>query len=160
MLWFKPAGLQGYPYPKGWPLGIGVDFVGSKFVPTDPNQSPLLTQLGIPPALTPTSANALLGLSDGGLADALNNQLSISPLNTVTVLGPPPGGIGAQGLSVTLWVNGRFTGSFTHPHNGQTTGYQGVLLQKSKTGSGYFFGPPPTGTTWWWQSGAVTISPQ
>ncbi len=155
--WFKPANAADTAYRSGWPAGVKVDLVGSKYV--SPTLTPLATRptlLGNAPVPPATAPNAQLTLSDGWLASTLANQLSVDVLNQVTVLDPVTG---APGLSVKLFGQGLLFGSFTHSPSGQTTTFAGVVLQKSQTGSGYFFGAPPAGspagTTP--QSGAVTI---
>ncbi len=152
--WYKPANSSDTSYRSGWPNGITVYFLGSKFLPSSISGK---TILGNNPVATPT-INALLELSDGSLTTLLDNRLSISAANLATIFGAPTGGTAAQLLSVTLSANGTFTGSFRHPVSNKTTTFAGVVMQKTQTASGYFMGLPSTGTIT--QSGSVTISPQ
>lgn len=150
--WFKPTNAKDKLYPDGWPAGIGVDFVGSKFVSPAKGK----TLFGDVPAL-PLVANALMTLSDGWLTNVLSNDLSLNARNKVTV---PASSGGAQRLDVTLYGNGLFTGHFTHSPSGKTATARGVVFQKTRMGSGYFLGAPPSGSVpgTAWHSGSVTIS--
>lgn len=150
--WFKPTKLQDTSYRSGWPDGITVDFLGSKFISPAAIHSPLAgkTLLGIDPPTTAT-----LTLSDGGLAAPLINQLSVNIKNTVTVTDPDTG---APKLKVKLGKKGTFTGIWVNTPDIQPTPFEGVILQKTQNGSGFFLSVPPnspSGTPK--QGGAVTI---
>src|SRR5258708_28113671 len=120
---YKPANAAGSTYRNGWPTGIEVNLIGSKFI-------------------APTLANvptAHLGLSDGNLASPTLNHFSVDGAGNVTVLDP---GAGAQNLALTLGTNGTFTGSFLDLVSTKITSIGGVILQRSQTGGGYFLGAP------------------
>lgn len=138
--WFRPTIATSRVYPNGWPGGIDVDFIGSKYV------SPAITgttPLGNAPAAGP--ANGLVEFSDGNLPAALANLLAIPRAGTSTVLGAPAGGTAADSLRITLLGNGLFTGSYMHPASPLPTLFGGAVLQKTQTGSGYFLAAPVGG---------------
>jgi hypothetical protein len=136
LIWFKAANASDTSYRNGWPAGIKVDLFGSKFI------APSLANVG-----------ARMFLTDGNLASAATNHLSVNAASQVTVISSTlPGG----NLVVTLATNGSFSGTFVHPVSNKSTALGGVILQKTQSGSGYFLGLPATGTVS--QSGAVTIS--
>jgi hypothetical protein len=139
--WFKPANAADTAFRPGWPGGIKVDLLGSKYV------APTLVNV-------PT---ARLILSDGNLASPTLNHFAVNAAGVVTVLDPA---VGAPTLSMKLYGQGLFSGSFTHTPSGKTAKFDGVVLQKAQTGGGYFFGGPPTGSPAGStpQSGAVTIA--
>ena len=150
--WFKPANTRDTAYRNGWPDGISVDFLGSKFISPTANLSPLAgkTLLGIAPPVTAT-----LTLTDGGLTASLANQLTVNERNIVTVNDPDTG---APKLKVKFGKKGTFTGNWVNTPDAPPTPFEGVILQKTQNASGYFLGVPagsPIGTPA--QAGAVTI---
>ena len=131
-----------------------LDYLGSKVVAASLTGK---TPLGNSPAVSP-AVNALLDLSDGGLATPLSNRLTVGLGGAVKVQGPPSGGTGAQSLAAALYGNGTWQGSFRYPVTNQPTAVRGVTLQKTQRASGYFLVVPSGATKQ--QSGAVTITAQ
>ena len=154
--WFRPAIATAPAYRNGWLTGIGVDFVGSKYV------SPLITgatPLGNVPSTG--TANGLVKLRDGNLPGELSNLIGIPVAGASTVLGAPPMGTAATGLKTTLLGTGLITGSFTHPASALPTLFGGAVLQKTQTGGGYFLAAPVGGAIGDpKQSGHVELSAQ
>lgn len=153
--WFKPANTRDFSYRNGWADGIFVDFLGSKFVLPSAHLSPLAgkTLLGIEPPAAVT-----LTLSDGGLTGALTNQLTVNEKSIVTANNPSTG---ALKLKLKLTKKGAILGSWENAPKTPRTAFEGVILQKTQRGSGYFLGVPansPAGTPN--QGGTVTLEVQ
>jgi len=150
--WFKPANSRDNSYRAGWPGGIQVDLLGSKFVA--PNLI-AKTPLGNDPVTSPT-VNGVFMLSDGGIVTPLSNNLSIGTVSRATSLNAPAGGTAASSLVVSLSSNGNFTGSFKHPTWKTTPTFGGVVVQKTKTAGGYFLTRRSSSSTL--ESGSATMS--
>ncbi|MEA3208287.1 MAG: large repetitive protein [Chthoniobacter sp.] len=125
--WFRPS-QPGPKYPAGWPGGIRTDLIGARYQ----------NAKAAVPASAPAEhdANATLLLTDGGLpAEGLVQALSVDPSNHVEPMEP-------NDAKATLKINpatGLFTGTFEHPVSGQSTKFQGAILQKQERGAGAFF---------------------
>jgi hypothetical protein len=150
--WFKPANARDSAYREGWPNGIQMDFLGSKFVSSALTSK---TPLGNDPATSPT-VNGLAMLTEGGIVSPLSNNLSIGLTSRPTVLGAPSGATAAKSLTITLLSNGTFSGSFSHPAWKTTPTFVGVVLQKTRTAGGYFLARRNSSSGL--QSGSATIS--
>ncbi len=167
--WYRPAGLAA-PFASGWPDGITVDLVASKYVaPAKPSKT-----VPVPP--NPYSVfgsalpvNAVLGdatpdfigmqvrLTAGGLAGLTGNLASLNAVNGVTLLGALPEGTAATGLKLAyLTKDGSFIGQFTHPVSLRTVVFGGVTFQKQPRAAGFFPGVP-TGPAVEARPGAVNI---
>ncbi len=127
--WFKPPPAkikQSTTYPDGWPRGILVNFIGSRYA--KPNGSAAIPNL---PAMD-ADGNADVNLAEAGLLDPLNLGVNIDPKSKVTP-------VGAGGLKLKIKTsNGAVSGQFTHPATGQTSNITGVILQKTGQGTGFF----------------------
>ena len=136
--WFKRANNADGSYPQGWPGGIRVDFLASKFLP------PALTKktvLGVDPVAAPT-VNALLLLNGGGTPGEFVNQLSVG-LRAVIDKGAPTGGSSAPRLQLRLDADGKIAGQFRGA--GPVTQIRGAVFQKNRSGHGYFLTAPASG---------------
>lgn len=139
--WFRIANAR-LPYPNGWPNGIEIDFLGSKYVPVKllPGQTPMGNPLSI------ADDNALLTLTHTGLAGDFTNELAINSNGAVLVLDTTPGGTATPALKVKLSNKGAFTGSYLDPISLKTTKFNGVVLQKAETAAGFFITLTPSGS--------------
>jgi hypothetical protein len=100
--WFKPANSKDTAYRLGWPSGIQVDFIGSKFVPqTIAGKTPI----GNDPVIAPI-VNGMTTLSDAVLTTSLCNNLSIGTSSRVTVAGAPTGSTAASSLALSITSSG------------------------------------------------------
>ncbi len=143
MRWFKPAGLPAQKnYPNGWPRGITVDFVASKFAPPASGATVLGANSG---------AALEIDLTDGGLAATVNVDATITAPATIAITGANPQTVKVSLISAT----GALSGSFIHPGNTKSASFSGVVLQKSKSAGGFFLYTPATGQPA--VSGAVSI---
>ncbi len=159
--WYRPAGLAA-PYAAGWPEGITVELVGSKYVAP-----------GVPTRTVPVPANPYgvfgperpvnsvvtdtvpdlvpveLRISGGGLAGEIANVGRVNGLNVLSVTGPlVEGGALAAGIRWTVAArDGGFTGSFTHPVTNRAQTFAGVVLQKTQRAGGFFRFVPATGSS-------------
>ncbi len=166
MHWYKPDGLlRQANYPHGWPNGITVDLVASKFItpvkptaakPVQPNPDTAFGA-GVASAVPP-AANFTVSLANGNLSAATSDDLSISGLNTIKVV---TAAASAPSLKVTVTTTtGLLGGSFKHPLTGVVTPLVGVAFQKTNAAGGYFLStipvknPPIQAVP---QSGSVTL---
>ncbi len=149
--WFKPASAKAASYRAGWPLGIGLDFASSKFVVPKITG---LTALGNQPAANTSTSNAVRETTHAFAGGTVTTQLSINAAGKANDVAAP------SIIVDTLPTNGTFTGS--HLENGGTlkVAHGGVVLQKSKTASGFFLIAPPAAPKDPKQSGRVSITAQ
>jgi len=137
--WYKPANAGDALYAEGWPAGIGLDLVGSKFLGASVTTK---TVLGNEAAAYP-AVNGLSELSLGGLDRVLSNCLTVGR-TSVRAQGAPLGGTGALSEMISLGSTGRVLGSFVYPGStGGTLGvaFRGAVLQKTQSAGGYFILP-------------------
>jgi hypothetical protein len=144
--WFKPGNPRDTAYRSGWPNGIQVDFLGSKFVvparPTQTNPTPLYVLgtdniLGLAGVPSPTAVT--LVFADGG-TQGFSKAAAVDGRNKVIITGPAD----ALNLKATLAASsGYLTGSFKHPLNNKTVSFGGAVYQKLHTAGGYFLYYPP-----------------
>jgi hypothetical protein len=92
-----------------------------------------------------TGTSALLVFSDGGLGAPFTNSISVGLKNKVTTISG-----GKLTLNITT-TSGLFKGSVLNPDTGKPFPFQGVLLENTSMGGGFFLGPQ--------QSGRVFLSP-
>jgi hypothetical protein len=147
--WFKPANPKDKLYPIGWPAGIKVDLLGSKFIvpakPTRTNPNPLYLLgrdhiLGLPGVQTPTGVMVVLADGDITPIAGISKAATVDGMNRVIITGP----VDALNLEATLTAsNGRLGGSFKHPGSNKTVTFGGVVFQKLHTAGGYFLYYPP-----------------
>jgi len=139
--WFKPPLAADALYPSGWPSGIRVDLLGSKFLGATVTKNTVLDTV---PAVYP-AVNALLSLRYGGLPSMLSNNLTVGR-TLVSVQGAPAGGAAALNGLVTLGSTGQITGRFARPDAaGSSVQMRGVVFQKTHHGAGYFIAPSAGG---------------
>jgi len=148
--WFRPW-QDVHHYPWGWPEGIAVDLVGTKFaVPVGASVLPdLLTG---PP-------NATLVFSDGLLDPSpVSKDVQISATNVVTKYSVYPAVDTSYTLTITA-ATGKIAGDFTHT-DGTKPKFNGVILQKgaNREAFGYFLTVAPKVITGLGESGAVSLS--
>ncbi len=138
--WFRPAEPRARHYPDGWPGGIRIDLLGSKFV--GPRKG---IAASILPGLNPTDAagNASLVLSDGNLPipGQIDISVNVTPNNRAALITPPLG----MNASLTIGAGGLLGGLFIHPENGKRTIPSGVIFQKQERATGFFLGPTESG---------------
>jgi carbonic anhydrase/acetyltransferase-like protein (isoleucine patch superfamily) len=147
--WFKRANSADGSYPRGWPGGIRVDFLASKFL------APALTQktvFGVAPVAAP-SVNAVLSLTGGGVPGELVNRLAVGP-GEVIDQGAPVGGSPAPGVLLELGEDGTIEGQFQGA--GSVPQIRGAVFQKTRSGHGYFLAAPAPGATK--QSGKMKVA--
>ncbi len=139
--WFKPPLAAEALYPGGWPSGIRVDLLGSKFLGATVTKK---TVLDTAPAVHP-AVNALLSLRHGGLPSMLSNNLTVGR-TSVRVQGAPAGGVAALNGLVALGSTGQITGRFARPDAaGSGVQMRGAVFQKTRRGAGYFIAPSADG---------------
>jgi hypothetical protein len=141
-IWFKPLNFQRNIYPSGWPLGIGVDLIGSLFAV--PSGQPALP--GLP--MTGPAGNARLTLDGGGLGSPVPKLVNINNQSQVKVLDRD-----ADKLAIKLnRRTGALTGKFTDPADRRAAKIKGVIFRKQQIGSGFFLDAG--------ESGNVRLTPQ
>jgi hypothetical protein len=136
LVWFKPAATlvrASTLYPSGWPAGMAVDLMGSKYVrPARSENRSSFAGLG-PPDLATGNAEAELFGSDLP-ADGLHAPLNILPNDLVQLIAP-----NSDRLAMRLAPsNGTFSGSFNPAAGGGRSTFKGVILQKHQCAVGYF----------------------
>ncbi|MHA3774436.1 M36 family metallopeptidase [Verrucomicrobiota bacterium sgz303538] len=142
LYWFRASRRAGL-YPPGWPHGIRVDLIGSRY--QYDRGTPVIADL---PRSLP-EGNAMLTLTDGGLnAEELAQPLSIGNSNRVVM---PSRAVPGLALRIDA-PTGLFRGRFTHPVTHRISPVYGAFLQKQRLGSGAF----RTNTA----VGGVSIEPQ
>ena len=144
--WFRPYQNVHY-YPYGWPEGIEIDLVGTKFAVT-PGAS-------VVPLLPSGPPNATLVFSNGLLSPSpLSKDVQISTTNVVT---NTPADTSFK-LTITA-AKGTISGDFTHT-NGTKPKFSGIILQKgaNREAFGFFLTVQPKPITGLGESGAVSLS--
>jgi hypothetical protein len=153
MLWLKPSEPESLYYPSGWPKGISVDLLASKYV------VPMKPETALGNSETPLT----IALADGDLQSSTSNSASIKANGLVTVPPSTPGAGEVMGLKALFTTStGLLTGSFTHPVTKNTVSFTGVALQKMNSAEGYFLVPPPKSASagTFPSSGSVMITTQ
>ena len=155
MSWVRPSGLPA-PYEAGWPAGITVDLVGSKYVPvTKPTRAvpvpanpytvfgPELPVTALELDAVPDFVGLRMEIAGGGLPAGTTHDGQLSAVNLFKVTTP-----GAAGLKLVFAPgDGGFKGSFTHPEGNRVQAFAGVVLQKTKRAGGGFMFQPGKGAT-------------
>jgi hypothetical protein len=128
-------------YPDGWPDGIKVDFIGSKYVVPDrtANQS-VLPGLGL---VDLVEGNAGFMFSDANLVPTpFTKAVNVDAKNKITVISP-----GTDKLTATITASsGKIQGSFIHNASLKKTSFSGVVFQKQEMAAGYFLDPTEGGS--------------
>jgi hypothetical protein len=159
------------PYAEGWPEGITVDLVGSKYVaptkatakvPTPANPYTVFgAELPVTARTTddvPDYVGLRVGLSGGALATDTSNEGRLTPANVFSVTGVTPDAVGAAGLKLSFTTaDGGFTGSFTHSASNKLMPFAGVVLQKTQRAGGFFTFLPTGGVASPAAVGAVDV---
>ena len=155
MIWFRPVGLAA-PYKAGWPGGITLDLVGSKYVaPAKPSRAvpvpanpysvfgPALPLNAVPGDAMPDALSMEVLFSGGGLAGPMGNRASLDIAHAVKPLGALTGVPAANGLRMAYKTQqGSFSGRFIHPVSGKAASFSGVAFQKQLRATGFFRGVP------------------
>lgn len=128
LTWIRPSGASDPKLAGGFTAELSV--IGSRYSPPPRGRSILNADAGI------------LALRGDGFSDkTFINAISIEDNNRVVFPDQTP-------LKCKLRLNastGLFSGSFVHPSTGKTASIQGALLQKQRSGAGFFRGPNRTG---------------
>ncbi|MDB6153927.1 MAG: hypothetical protein JWL90_2380 [Chthoniobacteraceae bacterium] len=152
--WYKRANASDTLYPAGWPEGINLGMVASKFVKPLANSD--LNVFGVAGKTAPV-INGEVTLSNGLLAAPLSSDLSIALNSKVTVVNTSGDRTGGPKIVINPAV-GSVTGSFTHPGGGKAVSLSGVIYQKSHSAGGFFlFFPPKTAASSLGESGSMSI---
>jgi PKD repeat protein len=118
MVWIKPNVPHGKYYPDGF--ATGVQAFGLSYTPPLRGNNIL------------TIAEGSLVLSGGNLVQAFTNRFTMGANNRVT--GPPGSKLGLTFTPST----GLFRGTVLNPATSKPTSFNGVVLQKTNTGRGFF----------------------
>lgn len=145
ILWLRPAQTGVAQYVDGWPNGIRIDAVGTKYA------SPPSLSFG-QGVVNTTSGNASLDFADGLLSAPVRFAVSVNPANGATIKIP------ANNPSFTAAMtaaSGLVTGTFRHT-NGSSRPYKALLLNKgiNQGAYGWFITTGPNG-----EGGGVTLDP-
>lgn len=152
-LWCRPAQPKLQWYPGGWPEGVFLDFVGSKYIvpPTSANTSVI-------PGLGPidnTNGNLLLTAMDGLLSSDFEFKANVSPKNAVTKISP--------NFTLNLTTSsGEISGTFLH-QDGKKSAFKASVFQKagaSRGTYGFFLTAPTAPINGQGQGGAVMLMPR
>ena len=140
--WIRASGVTSPGgYPEGWPSGILVDFVASKYDQSKGFGLPNTSPAGLPLTFT-ASSGALTGPLEG-LTNLLQSNVlkvpvsPVSPIKLTMELAP---------------ASGALKGSFML--SGVRTSFSGVVFQKTNDASGFFL----SGTKGLTKSGLIQIS--
>jgi hypothetical protein len=146
--WYRPSNVARQTlYAEGWPSGIDVDFIASKFVlPVPPTaKNPVNTGTVLGPTVLPVTAsptpNVTISLQDGGIETPTLNEGRLSQKGQLVVLAAPSGGANDL-LAKFKGSFGLLSGSFTHPDTGKAVAFKGVPFQKGGFAAGYFIYKP------------------
>lgn len=146
LLWIRPP-AQTHWYPSGWPSGIMLPLIASRY-----NGPPASVFPGLP-APSP-SGNAALTFTEGLLSGAITKDINISPANAASKAS-------ATDKSFTVTLNagtGLINGTFILPSGAKHT-FNGVLYQKnlSLPANGYFMSAAPHIPDGTGQSGTMNL---
>ena len=135
LLWYKPASAREPRFPAGWPGGIFIDFLGSKFARTA-GQS-ILPGLG----LLDADGNAEFEAEGGGIPGTLVQTLAIDSRNRVQIVDT-----NNSALRLVLHARtGLLSGRFTSPV-GQVVKVFGAVFQRQARVGGFFIGGATAGS--------------
>ena len=135
--WFKKPSATDALYPEGWPSGIRVDLLGSKFLSPTPTNKTLLGN----DAVVSPKVNGLLALSQGDVFPLLLNNLTIGK-TSVLVQSAPVGQTAGVIKQVGFGSSGLISGIFVHPSPSRVeVSFRGVVFQKGQRGAGYLIRP-------------------
>ena len=139
MRWMRAAGVTATPgYTEGWPTGILVDYVASKYDRTK--------GFGLPNTSI-TGLNLNFTASGGGLTSPMEATTNLSSRNLLRAPANP------IKLTTELWsTSGALKGSFLMT-GAKTSSFSGVVFQKTNYASGFFL----SGTKELTKSGLIQI---
>ncbi len=128
--WFKkPQVVATRSYSGGFAMH-GLEVVGGKYI------KPVGTQVI---GLAGSTSNALVTLTQAGLANPLSQLLNFPSTNAITVVIPNTNTFKFSAIDLNTGI---FTGTFVMPDavpaNVRTTAFAGILLQGTHQGLGYF----------------------
>lgn len=147
-VWIRPPQTTVRHYPAGWPGGLRVNAIGTKWAaPTSFDFSQGATNLA--------TGNAGFLFRDGLISTPIVQPVNVDPGTFVATTVP------ATGAAYTISTNkntGQFNGTFTHS-DGKQPAFQGIILNKGGTraGAGFFLSVPAPGSTG--QAGLVILDP-
>jgi uncharacterized repeat protein (TIGR02543 family) len=147
-VWCRPAITTSQWYPAGWPAGVNVDVVGSKYG--------AVTGTSVVPDLGPedlTLGNVDLGFSDG-LTAGINKLVNVSIADKLTRV---PVTDTTFTAAITRSTGG-VKGTFIHPSGSKSVAWEATLFQKAgayQGGHGFFLSPLPKPVTGLGESGKV-----
>jgi hypothetical protein len=145
IIWFKPVDPNRAQNPEGFPGGMDLAIVGSRYeAPLARSSATAL--LASSAEAAPKSHLATVVLSGGGLPAPVEIPTLIANNRLVPLPSSP---IRRFSISINP-INGKFTGEFKHPVTRKSNPIKGVVLQLQNVGAGYFLGAL--------QSGAVVFS--
>jgi hypothetical protein len=123
--WLKPVNTQAKRYPFGWPEGLELKLIGTRFAVVEGESV-------VPDLSEVSESNAVLIFSQGGLTQEVKKELRISAKNVVSKQ-PASDSSYALKLSAGRW---QFGGWFLHPIQGRVN-FTGVILQKGANRRGF-----------------------
>jgi hypothetical protein len=126
-VWVKRTGVASPLYPAGF---IITNILAGSVYRVPPGTTNRVLQL----------TNAQFAFTDGNLAAAVTNAVTLLPNNTITDRGDSP-------LTATFnKANGLFTGSLLPPAASKAIIFKGAVHQKRNNGTGFFRGTNQTGS--------------
>jgi hypothetical protein len=157
--WFKPADENALIYPDGWPQGLDVSLVASKYVApsgAEAERRPIEIFLPRAEATVVDRLDLTLLVSGGGLAGEVEYACSLEKDKKISFAGRALEDKVRCDFSM---LAGSFTGSFVNPSTQQTVRMIGMVLQKQGVARGYFMSSPtdPTDPAGRWSAGSVEI---
>lgn len=155
-LWCRPAQLKVQWYPGGWPNGVFLNFVGSKYlVPAASAGVSVIPGLG---AVNTVNGNALLTCMDGRLTTPLEFKANITTKNVVTKVPT-----NATNFTLALTVGtGEISGTFLHQDD-KRPAFKASTFQKAgpyQGTYGFFLTAPTAPVNGLGQGGAVMLMPR
>lgn len=144
--WDRPSVVQNKPgtfYPNGFGAVVRADLSGRGVV---------IRKRAVPDGFSTNLPNAVLTISDGGLAAPIRAQLDVSKTGTRVIATNP------TGIRVTVGLNSStafMSGSFVHPITRKAVPFFGARAAAGESSKGTFLGTTPDDGT-----GSVVVTPQ
>lgn len=146
--WVRPV-LDTQHYPMGWPQGITINFLGSKYTVT-----PGSSVLPLAQAIGTGDGNATLTLVNGKLPAQLDKNVDITPADAVIEV--PVDATFTMGINRTTGI---MSGSFRHA-DGSALPYSSIIFQKQNGAFGFFQTATPRVKDYTGETGQVLIPAQ